>query len=1522
MMSMVREKLLNIQIGLLLLLCCILPCSVAAEVDKAEVRRQIEFHRQWMKEHTPDPESLNDSALIIETVRAIRTICHEPQVGAMIRYAGKKYGLQELVEYAGMRDRQDIDRDDQKAIKCLELLTEEAYKRVGEVSYPRAYAFMILTMNASSYEQLKHFSRCFHDTAKALYEQDSSALNHELWMMAQMLSLNIYGHYWENPTLYRNYALLIKEIYSFYKRHKTHSWVQVYLLQAVENYFSSISLYENYYTYENLKLHKEGLIAIGDTITAHDLGLSNDSINAYSLSTRLTRQLLHPNHPDVHAMECTDKAFLWANREEALTRLHFIQAFQQVYYDKRNSALWAIKNTIRDCEIIHHTAVSDTTFHEEIADLEQYVSEDKESFFYAMISEISRLQYVNSPLLSEVADLLEGSLIAIAGDNKIKELSLSSYKVLLQRGGLPGHENDFYDIAQEFLDCCNEYPTWDAIGLGKFLVQNAIMFGDINTAILLQRRLTLLLREMVGEKDPIFVCEYLTYGMMARDNYEKAVPSLDGTQTTDSMFMDLMQCAPDADLESNIHLVAGSYYCLKGSHEKGRSLIHQALDFYRVQTMNAQPGETENSNILKATAYSQLLQSYLIEASNSNLHRDSILYSGHQLETLLKEVPYSSGATGSIYSSLVTYYFYLGNYQKAKDVLMACLSYYDNRGGLFFDTTYLQIIQALINVAANIDNNMDLCHELAERLQNDLHGFEGMASHENYIMLLRTLYDLVEAKNPYDLVLLNRYYLRLEQAITSYWETSHHNDDIWYNHGLYLATKLLNVASQNKQYRAMMESMGGDLDTFDKGWNTMRDNILNNFKPLLEEGYEKIKNNAFLIRLNPNAYYQTLMCLAYCAEYCQEDMDTAEQYYREFADNNPRDGLMFLGRFLLNHHRVSDAQPVIEKMDSLFHDPNSIEMLNPSVNLKGKTNILSVIYMAYYQAGRYEKALERAYEFQKYLSTFIQQNLDLMTQNEREGFLLGNSTGSAPLLMLLRHFPERLTGDAYNATLRDKGLLLRANDRIQRAILTSDNDTLIHAVDSLRMLQQQLANIQGSELQNQIRFAEQREHMERLERYIARKAAAFRKQEDEIPTWQQVRDKLKKGEAAVEYLITDSALMALVLTKDCNIPQHVPIMNFDEGQELMQKIAHTPPAQLADSLYASTGSARDSYLYDKLWKPLEAYFNGATKIYYSPTGILNSLAFAAFTLPDGSYLIDHYELHQLTSTARIAYRDKKQASKKKALAANVYGALYYNEEQRAYYEPRLTAMRQSFQSDTSTGAARATYLAQTDKRRGQAEDFPFLENSLFEADAITALLTGNGVWAQEHIGEEPTEQAFRKMDGNSPDILLISTHGFFYNDPRKAREVPYLQQRQNVLNAMTATGLILADGERAWQGERLDDDADNVLSAAEVAAMNLTNTRLAVLSACETGLGASNSEGVYGLQRGFKQAGVRSICASLWSVNDRSTSDFMQSFFRYWLADKKEGAMQRAMIRAMKEQRERTPSPYYWAPFVLYDADL
>ena len=99
--------------------------------------------------------------------------------------------------------------------------------------------------------------------------------------------------------------------------------------------------------------------------------------------------------------------------------------------------------------------------------------------------------------------------------------------------------------------------------------------------------------------------------------------------------------------------------------------------------------------------------------------------------------------------------------------------------------------------------------------------------------------------------------------------------------------------------------------------------------------------------------------------------------------------------------------------------------------------------------------------------------------------------------------------------------------------------------------------------------------------------------------------------------------------------------------------------------------------------------------------------------------------------------------------------------------------------------------------------------------------------------------------------------------------------------------------------------------------MNLIKTKLVVLSACETGLGeAKTSEGVFGLQRAFKLAGVETIIMSLWSVPDDATAELMITFYQQWLSGK---SKHEAFVNAQKQMRKKYENPFFWAGFVMID---
>lgn len=126
----------------------------------------------------------------------------------------------------------------------------------------------------------------------------------------------------------------------------------------------------------------------------------------------------------------------------------------------------------------------------------------------------------------------------------------------------------------------------------------------------------------------------------------------------------------------------------------------------------------------------------------------------------------------------------------------------------------------------------------------------------------------------------------------------------------------------------------------------------------------------------------------------------------------------------------------------------------------------------------------------------------------------------------------------------------------------------------------------------------------------------------------------------------------------------------------------------------------------------------------------------------------------------------------------------------------------------------------------------------------------------------------------------------------------------------------MAGGRNSWRGRTIEGLEDGLLTAYEISGMYLPATKLAVLSACESALGdIEGSEGVFGLQRAFKLAGVQNLVMSLWAVPDKATSEFMEAFYSNIMNGV---TIQDAFYQAQGKMRTLYRSqPYNWAAWIL-----
>jgi CHAT domain-containing protein len=387
--------------------------------------------------------------------------------------------------------------------------------------------------------------------------------------------------------------------------------------------------------------------------------------------------------------------------------------------------------------------------------------------------------------------------------------------------------------------------------------------------------------------------------------------------------------------------------------------------------------------------------------------------------------------------------------------------------------------------------------------------------------------------------------------------------------------------------------------------------------------------------------------------------------------------------------------------------------------------------------------------------------------------------------------------------------------------------------------------------------------------------------------------------------MTDSIMYAaLVARPGYAYPKVIPLFEVKELRGIMEKMVNYRGVQVLD-IPMSSEKSRD--LYALIWASVDSLLKGVKSVYYAPSGLLHKISFAGLSTPDKKFLIDRYNL-KCVSSSRSAGNDGLNYSG--SLHPHIYGGIRYTMDLG-----RHTQLAGVY-NKTDNQQLMAFNDIPVTREIGRGSEWSYLQGTLLEAAKISEAFKNKSIQPIVVTGDSALEESFKAMSGNSPEIIHIATHGFFFSKKEKTNSTSIQDNEFKFADdPLLRSGLVMAGGNRVWTGSYIPEGMDDgILTAYEVSLLDLSKTKLVVLSACETGLGdIRDSEGVYGLQRAFKMAGVQYIIFTLWEIRDEVTVEFMEIFYTQWIKGKDIHAAFRAAQEAMRAKYEAN----YWAAFVL-----
>ena len=585
-----------------------------------------------------------------------------------------------------------------------------------------------------------------------------------------------------------------------------------------------------------------------------------------------------------------------------------------------------------------------------------------------------------------------------------------------------------------------------------------------------------------------------------------------------------------------------------------------------------------------------------------------------------------------------------------------------------------------------------------------------------------------------------------------------------------------------------------------------------------------------------------------------------------------------------------------------------------SANFKDRFLNLSKVYQCLNDIDNEKKYLIKSSEFFiNNLSSIIYNYSNYQTE-----LILNDIINSKnfPLSFLNRNTKDKeIARVALNEELILKNLSVKNQNRIKNYIKKSNNDTL--KMTYIEYIQNKKILLKLNELDKLNRPKEYDELVlktEELEKYLVQNSKVFSHNKILTPiTFNQIYNQFKNDEIFINIVsynyydkgITDSILYsAFILKKDSKFPQFIPLFEEKQLNTILEQNKNLSDSSRIDINY------QEKILSNLLLKPLENELKGISTIYLSLSGLTHQINVAALPVNENQTFGQKYKIHILNSPSELIDYTATSFDKKEKLDFILYGGIDYDKKINI--------------SPTDRNLAHFDEEIKALQTRSGISSFGYLSATKNEIENISTLANKSNLKAIIFEDRNATEESIKQLDGRTiPFVLHLATHGFFFPDPviESSNDKLFIEGKSKIFKSsddpMMRSGLVFSGANKSWgkSNENQSED-DGILTANEISNLDLSACQLVVLSACETGLGeVKGSEGVFGLQRAFKMAGVKNIIMSLWKVPDTQTAELFNIFYSECFAGK---TIHEAFKMAQSKMKEKY-SPYYWAGFVLLE---